>query len=240
MELYDKYQPVTWDIGVIQACAEKVSRTIREWSALDLWARDENRICVTRECRSIHDAMLRMQPLGLADKFLLVESIDGRTALFTNAFAPFTEMPTWYSARKLQVPAYYICNEPKTISRDQRSGRYGARVLEFRKPEDPYGQQPTFRVAVINDAGRWCFERYGDKQSFEEGQVYKALRKPNRFTGEMLVRYCQQLKIPVYDSAWYSDRVTLIQGTPFRNVPGRSYEEARQELRIDHRQPPRG
>jgi len=239
MDLYDKYQPVTWGIGVIGAGPEKVSHTIKDWCAGALWARDAKHITISRECRSLGDAMSRMQPLGLADKFLQVETIDGRTALFGNSFFAVPELLIWSSAIELQVPAYYIRNVPNTISHDQRSGEYGARILEFRKPEDPYGTRPTFYIGVINDAGKWWFGRDGDEQSFEEVQAYRALRKPNRFTVDMLVRYCRELKIPVYDSEWYSDRITIIQGTSLPNVKGLTYQEARQQLRIDRRPPSR-
>ncbi|MHC4479203.1 MAG: hypothetical protein ACYTEL_26580 [Planctomycetota bacterium] len=104
--------------------------------------------------------------------------------------------------------------------------------MEYRTTENPYNQEPTFGVHVINDAGRWCFYRFGEKRDFEDQKAYKALRKPNRFTVEMLVRYCRELGIPVYDRDWYSDSWIVIEGKLRPDEHGISYEEAAVKLRI--------
>jgi len=227
MELYNKYQPVTWDIGVIEATPVDVAGAIQS-----LYAPPERLEDICHEAITINEALLHMEPLGLADKFLLIETKCGRTVMFGNAFYSMVQLPTWTAGENLGVSAYYVCNVPNTISKDQRSGEFGARILEYRKPEDPYGQKATFRIDVINDAGRWKFYRVGEKRPFEDEKAYRSFRKTDRFTVEMLVKYCRELGIPVYDRDWYSDNIITIHRTPLPDAKGLTFEEAQIELRI--------
>ena len=228
MELHSRYQPVAWYIGVIEASPEDVARAIQP-----LYAPPERLRAVRRETRTIEESLASMEPVGLGDKFLMVETKDGGTTLFGNAFFNLLELPTWTIAESLNVSAYYVCNVPNTISRDQRSGAYGARILEFRTPSNPYNQEPTFGVNLVNDAGKWHFYRFGKQQPFEDGKVYKSRRKTDCFTVEMLVEYCGQLGIPVYDRTWYSDNIITIYRSPLPDAKGFTYDEARLHLRID-------
>ena len=227
MNLYYKYQPVTWYIGVIEASLDAVVDAIQP-----LYAPPDRLRNIYHETGNIDEALVGLQPIGLSDKFLLVETKDGHTALFANAFYSLVEMPTWTIGKNLNVSVYFVCNVPNTISRDRKFGAYGGRILEFRKPEDPYGNEPTYRVSVINDAGKWCFERYGEKLAFEDEKAYKSFRKPNRFTVEILENYCREFGIPVYDREWYSNSRTVIERIPLSNVQGINYQEAAVKFRI--------
>jgi hypothetical protein len=227
MELYLKYQPVTWWIGGIAAEPEDVARVIQP-----LYIPNKELRNIRHETGSIDEGLLALEPLGPCNKFLLMRAKDRRTVLFANTFFRAVELPTWHASGTLGVSGWLVCNVPNTISRDHRSGAYGARVVEYRTTENPYNQEPTFGVHVINDAGRWCFYRFGEKRDFEDQKAYKALRKPNRFTVEMLVRYCRELGIPVYDRDWYSDSWIVIEGKLRPDEHGISYEEAAVKLRI--------
>ena len=230
MELYRNYQPVTWNIGVIEAAPEDVARVIQPLYIPNDVLRD-----IRHETLSIDEGLAGMEPLGRLSKFLLIETKDGRTGLFGNSLNPGgIELPTWYAADSLGVPSsHYVCNAPNTISKDQMSGSWGARMVEFRTPEHPYNQEPTFGVNLVNDAGRWHFYRFGEKQPFENEKAYKARRKPDRFTVEMLVKYCRALGIPVYDRDWYSNNVIIIERISPVDAKGLTYHEAAIELRID-------
>lgn len=58
-------------------------------------------------------------------------------------------------------------------------------------------------IVCMNDGGRWIFETYGEVQPFEEIDEYSAKRVRDRFTIEMLDRYCQALGINALDSSFY-------------------------------------
>ena len=125
LDLYYKYQPVTWYVGVIEATPEDVAHVIQPLYA------PPDRLCnIYNKNGTIDKALTGLQPIGLAEKFLLIETKDGRTALFGNAFYCMVELPTWTAGKKLNVSAYFACKVPNTISRDQRSGAYGARSVD--------------------------------------------------------------------------------------------------------------
>ena len=227
LDLYYKYQPVTWYVGVIEATPEDVAHVIQPLYA------PPDRLCnIYNKNGPIDKALTGLQPIGLAEKFLLIETEDGRTALFGNAFYCMVELPTWTAGKKLNVSAYFACKVPNTISRDHRSGAYGARSVEYRRPENPYGKEPTFGIYVIRETSRWHFYRYGEKLPFEDEKAYKSLRKPNRFTEEMLVKYCRELGIPVYDRDFYSNSWIIVERKIQPNEKGISYEEAALKFRI--------
>jgi len=226
MDIYKKFQPVTWYIGVIEAEAEDIIRNIQP-----LYIPDKELEGIYQEKKPIEESLASLEPIGGPTKFLLFETVDRRTVLF-NTIISFVELPTSYAMDQLGVSSYYICNVPNTISKDQRSGAWGARKLEYRVPGNTIVQEPTFGIHLINDCGRWCFYRNGEKQPFEDENAYKAWRKRDRFTEKMLIEYCQALGIPVYDSEFYTDNCIIIEGKSHANEKGYSYEEAAIKLRI--------
>jgi hypothetical protein len=228
MELYYKYQPVTWYIGVIEAAPDAVADVIQP-----LYMPDDTLRGIFHKKECIDNVLSEFEPLGPGNKFLLVETKNGWATLFCNAFYDSVGMPASYAADKLCVSHYVVCNVPTTISHDQRSGAYGARKLEFRTANNPITEEPVFGVHLINDAGRWCFYRYGKKQPFENERAYRSFRKTDRFTANMLATYCMELGIPVYDRNWYSDNAIVIEQKLGPDEHGISYEEAREKLRID-------
>jgi len=228
MDIYKQFQPVTWYIGVVEASLYAVAESIQPRYIPNDKLKD-----IRHETSTVDKALAIMEPLGPPHgKFLLIKTRDGRTAIFTNTLFEVVELPTWNAAEDLGVSGYYVCRVPNTISRDQISGAYGGRKLEFRTPETPFNQEPKFGIHLINDAGRWYFYRYGEKRSFEDEQAYKVFRKRDRFTVEMLVKYCRELGIPVYDKAWYSNKCIIIERNLRPNEQGISYQEAAVKFRI--------
>jgi hypothetical protein len=58
-------------------------------------------------------------------------------------------------------------------------------------------------VVAMNDGGSWLFSADGIQQPFEEPESYKARRVADRFTDEMLERYCNALGIELYNESFY-------------------------------------
>lgn len=65
-------------------------------------------------------------------------------------------------------------------------------------------------VAVVND-DRWEFIATGTPQDFEEPEAYTARRIRDRFTSEMLERYCQALGIDVFNPDFYGPDAVLVE-----------------------------
>jgi hypothetical protein len=81
----------------------------------------------------------------------------------------------------------------------------------------------------MNDGGTWMFAADGTEQTFEESQKYNARRIADRFTNEMLERYCEALGIRLFDGSFYGTQAAVIN-TIQKLTPGSpvmSLEEAR-------------
>ncbi len=228
MELYYKYQPITWYIGVIEASPNSVAEIVQP-----KYIPNDQLDAIYEEKKSIDEGLVSLEPIGCLTKFLLFETKDGKTVLFSNFLSGAVELPTWSATEDLGVAGYYVCNVPNTISKDKRSGAWGARVLEYRTKKTPYNKEPIFGIHLINDAGRWCFYRFGEKKPFENEKAYKSYRKTERFTVEMLVAYCRELGIPVYDRNWYTNNSIVIERRLKPNESGISYGEAAIKFRIE-------
>jgi hypothetical protein len=59
------------------------------------------------------------------------------------------------------------------------------------------------------DGSRWVFDAVGTPQDFEELDAYKAPRVRDRFTSEMLERYCKALGVDVFNPQAYGPRAVL-------------------------------
>lgn len=141
-DLYQNFQPITWRIGIIDAGPDEVVRAIEPVYAISHQLQD-----IQHRNGSIDEMLKGIEPLGPADKILIVETTNGRSVMFCNSFIDgMVLLPTWTAGETLGVNAYYVRNVPNTISRDHRSGNYGARTVEFRSPQDPYGKEPTFGI----------------------------------------------------------------------------------------------
>lgn len=87
---------------------------------------------------------------------------------------------------------------PSKPSKDTK-GRYGATILEVYGPDGNYRRT----VCAANDGGRWVFETSGDPFEFEKIDVYKAKRKRDRFTPELLAEYLCELDIEAFKEDFY-------------------------------------
>ena len=84
----------------------------------------------------------------------------------------------------------------------------------------------------MNDGGDWLFSADGMQQPFEEPESYKARRIADRFTDEMLERYCKALVIGLFDKSFYGMKAALIntiQKLP-PGAPVMSLDEARSHI----------
>jgi hypothetical protein len=81
----------------------------------------------------------------------------------------------------------------------------------------------------MNDGGSWLFSADGLEQPFEEPTRYNARRVVDRFTDDMLERYCRALGIGLFDEAFYGTHAAVINTVQKLAVgsPVMSLEEAR-------------
>jgi hypothetical protein len=80
-----------------------------------------------------------------------------------------------------------------------------ARILEVFGPEGTPPLLAIRSIAASNDGGSWIFETTGKPLPFEDQEAYKARRRSDRLTPQLLLTYLSRLGVPVNDEpAWHS------------------------------------
>ena len=85
---------------------------------------------------------------------------------------------------------------------------------------------------MTSDGDEWEFEASGPIQSYEEPLEYTAARNRDRFTAEMLERYCRALGIDLFNPDFYGpNAVMFVNKMPLNpGSPCLSREEALRKL----------
>jgi hypothetical protein len=65
-------------------------------------------------------------------------------------------------------------------------------------------------VSVAYEAGKWKFDMNGEIQSFEDSAKYQKRHVTDRFTPEMLKKYCYALGIRVDSPDFYQSPTVLV------------------------------
>lgn len=106
-------------------------------------------------------------------------------------------------SRELRCHGLAITSVPHTIGRsDSRRGRPGAVQFTLFGPLPTHFLNYVRAIEVVYD-DRWIFGTSGTEQPFEEIEAYKSRRKRDRFTSEMLDRYCKALGVDVFNPDAY-------------------------------------
>lgn len=91
-------------------------------------------------------------------------------------------------------------------------------------------------VGVVHDGHRnWEFDAIGPVQDFEETTQYDARRVVDRFTPEMLGRYCAALGMDLFNPDFYGPNAIMVKNkSPLRpDSPCLSRQEARKRLGVE-------
>ena len=160
------------------------------------------------------DCLRALEPLtsGVIPRHLLVEASDDWTAYFncgmrgTDAVSAIGHLTRTVGCQGLIIGAV-----PHTAGRAGAGpGRLGAVQFEFLGPSPTDFLNYIRTISVTSDGRRWDFDVGGAEQWFEEPETYKARRVRDRFTSEMLERYCRALGVNVFEPASYGPRAVLV------------------------------
>lgn len=115
-----------------------------------------------------------------------------------------------------------------------RNGRYGAVQFQLFGPVQTDWLNYIRTISVANDGTRWGFEAGGTPQDFEDPHAYRARRVRDRFTSEMLERYCKALGIELFDVRSYGPNSVFVESEVVMAEDGLalSLEEAQAWLEI--------
>jgi hypothetical protein len=120
-----------------------------------------------------------------------------------------------------QLTQTLLTNGLAIVCVPQTGTRWGAISFQMFGPLRTHFLNYVRNVSAINDGGRWVWNLTGTEQPFEETEAYAARRVRDRFTSQMLERYCQALDVDVFNPEFYGPEAVLIHsgvGAPVNPV----------------------
>jgi hypothetical protein len=188
-------EPITFAFGLLEATLEAAREELKLWYGQQAAA--HRLVAVTG---ALPDLLHRMEPLSAPSfKRLWVRTTATRwrTAYFdgfVNGGDPFP--PVSYLAMRLGSHGVTVTSQPDS--------RYcwGANKLELYGPRNTGWLNLIWCVSAVNDGGRWVWRHFGEELPFEETDAYRCRRVKDRFTPDMLRRYCHALEIPLEVDAY--------------------------------------
>lgn len=206
--LNEQYAPITSSAGYLRAPLAEVVRAMVDWRRSlygDVHTRSLD--------GDLPSALQQLAPLtgGARPRELLV-AVGEWTAYF-DCLLDGTDAITAVGAlaSKLQCQGVAIETVPHTIGLPgTKVGRQGAVQFTLFGPIRTDFLNHVRTVSVVYDGG-WHFNADGTVQDFEEVDVYRSRRVGDRFTSDMLERYCAALGFAVFDPAAYGPESVLIE-----------------------------
>jgi hypothetical protein len=185
----------------------------------------------------LKDSLRRLEPLSTPPRRFLLFSTDSKwTAYFdngTNGPDPFP--PIGYLAERVGCRGLVVTCIPHSLRMDagKERGTYGAVRFELFGPSQRGFLNRERSVGIVYDE-KWRFEDEGTVQPFEDVSRYTADRVADRFSPEMLDRYCNALGVRAFDEHYYTGPGWLIAiGDPLPSESKRlSLDEAKQRLSL--------
>lgn len=184
--LDEQFAPTTQKIGFLQAPLETAT------GLLIAWGNELGHAPMARRVGGLVDGLRALEPLvgGARPRELLMAVGDEWTAYFdcglggTDAVSAMGAL-----AQKTGLPALAIMAVPHARA---TGGQYGAVHFELFGPTGPEPLKYVRSVTVTHDGSRWVFWAGGEVQPYEETERYRVRRARERFTSEMLERYCRR------------------------------------------------
>jgi len=203
----NEFAPVTFSFGFVEASFPSLCEAFQEWHRT-IDAKYEG---LKTEFRTIvaplGSALLSLEPLTTPlDRYLLVETKSSWTAIFANGLrvndvcSPVSYLPLLLNCRGLEVG--YAPDRSKSKRRDLIR-KWGHTLFALYGPRNTDWLNRIRHLSVSNDVNGWSFSESGEVQPFEELDHYKKKRIQDRFTVEMLERYCRALGIELNQVDFY-------------------------------------
>ena len=209
--LNNKLAPVTFSIGFFQCSVEEAFKAYKNWRN-ELFANVET---LRLEPSTLKQHLLSLQPFQVPPRTeLLLETRGEWTAYFNNDTTGTDPAGISYIAQALGCHSVYSCCEPSfPPSKKRKHGVWGSVQFAMYGPEQVREYDNCIRaLAAHNEGGRWEFRETGVMQEFEEPEKYRSeTRIKNRFTDEMLERYCKALGIDLFSESFYGPEAYLIR-----------------------------
>lgn len=230
--LDNQYAPTTFCWGFVEAPFESATSVFESWSA-STFGRYGIAFETVRYKGTLAVLLDKLYPVtGPANREMLMETKLEWTAYFDNMWNggdPVSRVGQMCDMLKCRGVAVTCCPH-----RNLEGGRgvFGAVQFQLFAPHETDFINHLRYVGVTSDGDEWEFSATGSVQPYEETLEYGAHRVRDRFTPEMLERYCKVLGIDLFNPDFYGpNAMMIVNKTPLRpGSPCLSREEAISKL----------
>ena len=234
--LDNRLGPITFVIGFLKSPLSVVADAAVAWMKSNGFTAEADSVDA-----SLEDALRRLEPLTPGhDRILWLQTQSPWVAYFDNGFRGSDPgSPVAHLSRTLKCWGLIVWCVPHTYSRKLTDNRwlYGEVQFWLFRPEPRPGEILNFErtISAMYDVNGWTFEQSGAIQPYEEPERYRARKVVDRFTPEMLNRYCAALGIRLFDPAFYGPKGVLIDNSSrlARESPCLSLAAARYQLGLE-------
>jgi hypothetical protein len=223
--------PLTFSVGFLEAPFASVIDANFQWIQ-PLYKTVE----MVHSASDLRNALCQLVPLSAPPRRELLFATESNwTAYFDNGRnGPDAFPPISYLAQKLGCRGLVATCVPHTLETEtgMARGTYGAVQFEMFGPVQREFLNYERSISVAYEAGKWRFDVIGMVQPFEEVAKYSARKIFDRFTPDMLERYCESLGVRLFDETFYSGpgELIAIRDTLPSNCVELTLEEARLEM----------
>ena len=215
--LNNEFAPVTFKLGFIETQFSSLCDAFKKWFEKIDAKFPGLQTDFTPLSAPLDTAILSLEPLTTPlDRYLLVETKSNWTAIFANGLrvsdvaSPASYLPTVLNCRGLHV------GHQPDFSKSKRKDlirKWGSTLFTLYGPNETDWLNRIRHLHVSNDVGGWTFDESGEPQPFEEAEAYSRRRIRDRFTFEMLERYCKALGIELNEDEFYGPRSCAVRIT---------------------------
>lgn len=207
--LSERFAPVTSAIGFLELPLEQALQE------LSLWTRSlYSAVSIERLSGGLATLLPRLEPLtgGSRPRELLVEVGPRWTAYFdcslrgTDAVSAIGHL-----SRTVPCQGVAIRCVPRVPASGSRPPRFGSVQFELFGPLQTAFLNYVRTVSVTFSGSKWEFCATGTEQAFEERDAYRSKRVRDRFTSEMLERYCRAIGIDPFVAESYGPNAVLLE-----------------------------
>ena len=207
--LGDQFIPLTFSIGFFEKTIEVVG------DAHLSWTKQHHQFVEAQPLNcDLPSALKKLEPLTMPPRRKLFLSTDSQwTAYFDNGInGPDPRSPVVYLTQQLHCRGLIATYVPHTLSAEtgNAKGAYGAVQFELFAPTRREFLNYERSISVAYDGGKWRFDVSGSVQPFEEVAQYSVRKIADRFTPDMLQRYCAALGVRLFDQDFYCGTGLLV------------------------------
>jgi len=203
----DRLAPITSEFGFLKCDVETAASAFYKWQTVIRLSRGQSLEMTEITSGSLEDILYQLLPLtsGMRTRFLFIPTRSQWTVYFDNEWSgsdPSSVVS--YLAEEIDCLGVRVVWVPNTF-KGGKKGRLGAVIFEvYDKPNPILNiRRSIYLVNEGNWSNKWDFGTSGEPFAFEQTERYKARRKTDRFTPEMLDAYLKELGIDAFSEDFY-------------------------------------